>query len=344
MPASVNFANRLVQWQAEHGRHDLPWQLNRDPYRVWLSEVMLQQTQVQTVIAYFERFVQRFPDVVSLAQASLDEVMGLWSGLGYYSRARHLHACARVIVDQYARQFPTRSEELRKLPGIGPSTAAAIASICFMERVAILDGNVKRVLSRYLGFSGDLSQGSALQSLWNEAQRLLPLSPKKMPDYTQAVMDLGATLCVQRSPRCSRCPLKSGCAAHRMGDPERFPVKTRKLRRSAQVMWLVWLQNQEGSTWLQKRGSSGIWASLYCLPSFESEAAASQWLDELGGENRVFVPTIHHALTHRDLALHTVRATISRERDSMDVGCWAGPPVWSRLGLPAPIKVLLQGD
>ncbi len=344
MPAALSFASRLVRWQAAHGRHDLPWQRDRDPYRVWLSEVMLQQTQVQTVIAYFERFVQRFPNIASLADAPQDEVMGLWSGLGYYSRARHLHACAQVIVRECGGMFPARSEALRRLPGIGPSTAAAIASICFSERVAILDGNVKRVLTRYLGFAEDLSEGQSLRALWAEAQRLLPRSARNMPAYTQAIMDLGATLCVQRSPQCGHCPLSTSCQARRSGEPERFPIKTRKLKRSTQSLWLVWAQRGDGASWLHKRDSSGIWASMYCLPSFESEHAALEALETLGAKNIFWLQAFTHVLTHKDLRLHPVRARVPDGATPGLRGRWVLPREWGQMGLPAPIKALLQMD
>jgi len=192
-----DLASRLVRWQATHGRHDLPWQNTRDPYRVWLSEIMLQQTQVATVKAYFERFMQRFPDVQALAGAHLDEVLALWSGLGYYSRARNLHACALAVARDHGGRFPPTAELLQTLPGIGRSTAAAVAAICFGERVAILDGNVKRVLTRALGFDGDLAQAAQERALWQQAQAVLPTRDLQtnMPRYTQAVMDLGASLC-----------------------------------------------------------------------------------------------------------------------------------------------------
>lgn len=340
----MTFADRLVRWQAAHGRHDLPWQRDRDPYRVWLSEIMLQQTQVQTVIAYFERFVQRYPDVVSLSRASLDDVMALWSGLGYYSRARHLHACAQVIVREHAGVFPGRSELLGQLPGIGPSTAAAIASICFSERAAILDGNVKRVLSRYLGFGEDLSQTRSLQRLRLEAVRLLPRSARSMPAYTQAVMDLGATLCVQRSPHCTSCPLSVSCEANRLGRPEQFPLKSRKLKRSAQALWLLWAQSEDGAIWLQKRRDSGIWASMYCLPCFESETSVSQILGRLAAKNTIWLPPFTHVLTHKNLYLSTVKVTVHKREDVMEDGRWVSAEELRNLGLPAPIRALLQDD
>ena len=338
----MSFASRVVRWQAEHGRHDLPWQRDRDPYRVWLSEVMLQQTQVQTVRAYFERFLLRFPDVFALAQASLDEVLALWSGLGYYSRARNLHACALAVVQTHGGVFPRHSEQLQKLPGIGASTAAAIASICFGERIAILDGNVKRVLTRYLAFEHDLAQAQSSKDLWSHAQRLLPSASSAMPAYTQGIMDLGATLCTRRAPGCQRCPLQADCLANRLGHPERFPLKTRKIKRSVQSMWLLLAQTRQGAVWLYKRPETGIWAGLHCFPIFDSEHALSAFVDSLPVEQQIWLPSFTHVLTHKDLHMHPVRVHLAKRIDLAAPGQWALPKQWPSLGLPAPIKALLQ--
>ncbi|HEY1392439.1 MAG TPA: A/G-specific adenine glycosylase, partial [Methylibium sp.] len=226
MELPEDFAARLVAWQRIHGRHDLPWQRTREPYRVWLSEIMLQQTQVSTVLAYYPRFLQRFPDVRSLAAASLDEVLAAWAGLGYYSRARNLHRCAQVVLEQHGGEFPRSAAALVELPGIGRSTAAAIAAFCGDERAAILDGNVKRVLSRLLAFGEDLAQARNEKTLWACAEALLPAAAGDMPAYTQGLMDLGATICLARKPACALCPTQGLCAAQREGRPEAYPVKT----------------------------------------------------------------------------------------------------------------------
>ncbi|MEY2684706.1 MAG: A/G-specific adenine glycosylase, partial [Pseudomonadota bacterium] len=212
------FFERLVDWQRQHGRHGLPWQGSRDPYRVWLSEVMLQQTQVTTVLDYYPRFLARFPSVQALAAAPFDEVLALWSGLGYYSRARNLHRCAQAVVAQ-GGVFPGSAAGLQALPGIGPSTAAAIAAFCWGERVSILDGNVKRVLSRLLGFAGDMADARQVQVLWGHAQALVPdqVTPGEMVAYTQGLMDLGASLCARRQPQCLLCPAQAICVAQRDG-------------------------------------------------------------------------------------------------------------------------------
>ncbi len=205
MPGSGEIAQRVLRWRQQFGRQGLPWQDTKDPYRVWLSEIMLQQTQVATVLDYYARFLQRFPDLAALAAAPLDDVLALWSGLGYYSRARHLHRCAQVLQREHGGVFPKTSQALAQLPGIGRSTAAAIAAFCFGERVAILDGNVKRVLGRALGFAGDLSLAAEERALWRQAQELVP--ERGVEHYTQGLMDLGATLCSVRNPACERCPL-----------------------------------------------------------------------------------------------------------------------------------------
>lgn len=214
-----NLAQRVIAWQRQFGRHDLPWQNTQDPYRVWLSEIMLQQTQVTTVIGYFNRFVDRFPNVESLAHASLEEVLLHWAGLGYYARARHLHACAQNVVALWGGQFPTQAESLQTLPGIGPSTAAAIAAFCFGERTPILDGNVKRVYCRYFGVEGDPTSRAVVQQLWQHAKQVTPSlalsikQPDAMARFTQGLMDLGATCCTRRQPSCNRCPLNADCVA-----------------------------------------------------------------------------------------------------------------------------------
>ena len=237
-PVSAGFAPALVQWQRRDGRHGLPWQGTRDPYRVWLSEIMLQQTQVSTVLGYYPRFLDRFPDVHALAAASEDEVMSMWSGLGYYSRARNLHRCARTVVSEHGGSFPATSSVLATLPGIGDSTAAAIAAFCHGERVSIADGNVRRVLSRLLAFEGDLSQARAQRELWQLAQSLLPEHPSAddMVAYTQGLMDLGAGVCTLRQPACERCPVAGLCEARRSrhhrpvpGEDEAGRTSTREL-------------------------------------------------------------------------------------------------------------------
>lgn len=341
-----DLATQVVRWQATHGRNDLPWQNTRDPYRVWLSEIMLQQTQVVTVLDYFPRFLKRFPDVAALASASLDDVLGLWSGLGYYSRARNLHRCAVQVVEVHNGIFPPTAEVLQTLPGIGRSTAAAIASLCHGERVAILDGNVKRVLTRFLGFGADLAVAASERQLWEAATQLLPIADLQtaMPRYTQGMMDLGATVCSTKKPLCEQCPLTASCVARAEGLPERYPVKTRKLKRSAQSIWMLWAHAGDQTVWLSKRPTPGVWAGLYCLPLFEDRAALEA---SLPADQRLTLsdePSFVHVLTHKDLHLHPVRVELPAgfvvQPDGL--GGWLGKDVWPGLGLPAPVRKLLQ--
>jgi A/G-specific adenine glycosylase len=319
----------------------LPWQNTRDPYRVWLSEVMLQQTQVATVLGYYERFLARFPDVKSLARADVDEVLALWSGLGYYSRARNLHGCAREVVALHKGEFPGSAQALQTLPGIGRSTAAAIASFCFGERVAILDGNVKRVLTRVLGWRGDLAVAANERKLWDEAQALLPRRDA-MPRYTQGLMDLGATVCLAGRPACAACPVQDMCVARAEGAPEGYPVKTRKLKRTAQALWLLRAQAADGSVWLEKRPPAGIWGGLHCLPVFDSrEALQAAVPARTRARLRDEAPFLH-VLTHKDLHLHPVAAQVPQASMRNAEGAWFASDEWAQLGLPAPIRRLLE--
>ena len=334
-----------MAWQRQHGRHDLPWQGTRDPYRVWLSEIMLQQTQVATVLDYYPSFLARFPDVQALAAAPVDAVMAAWSGLGYYSRARWLHRCAQVVVAEHGGRFPSTAAALQALPGIGRSTAAAIAAFCHGERVAILDGNVKRVLSRALGFDADLAQAANVEGLWDAATALLPRRQlaQTMPTYTQGLMDLGATVCVARRARCGDCPLAGVCVAHAQGDPQRYPVVTRRLRRSQQALWLLLALDGRQRVWLERRPPSGIWAGLHAPPMWSAEADCRATLPAASEVHTL--PPFRHVLTHRDLDLHPLRvfwpagqAAPAREAE----GAWFDAAAALSLGLPAPVRRLLQ--
>jgi A/G-specific adenine glycosylase len=341
----AGFAGRVVRWQRTHGRNELPWQNTRDPYRVWLSEIMLQQTQVAAVLGYYDRFLQRFPDLGALAAAPLDDVLALWSGLGYYSRARNLHRCAREVMGKHGGAFPRTAAELQSLPGIGASTAAAISSFCFGERAAILDGNVRRVLTRVLAFGADLSAAANERALWDHARALLPARElrENMPRYTQGLMDLGATLCVQRNPACLLCPVQPQCAAAREGRPEHYPVKTRKLRRGAESLWLLHARSGDGAVWLHKRPTPGVWAGLYCLPVFASRGALEEALPAPARRELREVGPFVHVLTHKDLHLHPVQAVVPAEWDAGEGG-WFGSKEWRALGLPAPVRRLLENS
>ncbi|CAN5764947.1 A/G-specific adenine glycosylase [soil metagenome] len=345
----ADFSARLIAWQRIHGRHMLPWQNTRDPYRVWLSEIMLQQTQVATVLGYYERFLARFPDVQALAAATLDDVFALWSGLGYYSRARNLHACAQRVVADHGGAFPSTSESLMTLPGIGRSTSAAIAAFCFGERVAILDGNVKRVLTRVLAFEGDLAEGAQERALWAVATGLLP--HQDIEPYTQGLMDLGATICLARSPSCLLCPVRSHCAAAGAGTQERYPIKTRKLKRSAREhvwLWLTW----QGRVWLVQRPDKGVWAGLWSLPEFASAIAFDEASSDWPGTGDA-LPSFTHVLTHLDWTLHpvqwklparTTQAQVDQLVAAWPTGKWFEQNEALGAGLPAPLRKLLLGS
>ena len=342
-----------MQWQASHGRNHLPWQQTRDPYRVWLSEIMLQQTQVATVLGYFPRFLQQFPDVASLAAASEDAVLGLWSGLGYDSRARNLHKCAQAVMALHGGRFPETAEALATLPGIGRSTAGAIASFCFSQRVPILDANVRRVLTRVLAFGEDLAVAKNERALWDLATDLCPDSREldlfeAMPRYTQGMLDLGASLCLPRKPACLLCPLQSQCKAARAGNPEDYPVRTRKLKRSSEAWWLLLAQDSQGRISLGKRPSTGIWAGLYSPPVFEDAAAleaAVQARWPQGGVELEHQPAFLHVLTHRDLHLHPVLVRVDAVHAAEPAADdWYTRALWTDLGLPAPVRKLLERE
>ncbi len=343
MALPVDIATPVVRWQATHGRNHLPWQQTRDPYRVWLSEIMLQQTQVTTVLDYYPRFLSRFPDVAALAAAPVDDVLALWSGLGYYTRARNLHRCAQQVMAQHGGAFPRTAEVLATLPGIGRSTAGAIAAFCFSQRVPILDANVRRVLTRVLGFGEDLALARNERLLWDHAQALLPRErlEEAMPRYTQGLMDLGAGVCVPRSPRCEVCPLQTLCVARREGETGRYPVKTRKLSRRAEAWWLLLRRNAAGAFWLQRRPATGIWAGLYCPPVFAQPQAIAPLVE--GASDVQYLEPFTHVLTHRDLHLHPVlvAATEDALQEEESAG-WYGPAEWAGLGLPAPVRKLLE--
>lgn len=347
--ATPDLAELLVAWQRSEGRHHLPWQKLRDPYRVWLSEIMLQQTQVTTVLGYFDRFLQRFPDVQALAAAPLDDVLTLWAGLGYYSRARNLHRCAQAVVALHGGVFPCTAQGLQTLPGIGPSTASAIASFCFDERISIMDGNVKRVLSRVLGWGQDLSVRAHERALCDAAELVLPVKPADMPTYTQGLMDLGATLCTPRKPSCLTCPWSTLCVGRQQGDPERLPVKTRKLKRSERESWLPWLV-WNGQVWLQQMPDKGVWAGLWTLPLLDSEAAVAELLGPTLWPMAEPQPRSKHVLTHLDWWLNPRRVVLdesgaqavsARLLQTQPSGRWVAEADLAKFGLPAPLRKLL---
>jgi A/G-specific adenine glycosylase len=339
-----DFARSLIAWHRRHGRHDLPWQRNRDPYRVWLSEIMLQQTQVGAVLPYYARFLERFPTVFALADAPGEDVMACWAGLGYYARARNLHACARLVVREHQGEFPQHAAALAQLPGIGPSTAAAIAAFCFSERAAILDGNVKRVLARHWAIEGSPRTASVTRALWQRAQSELPVA-RSIAAYTQAIMDLGATVCTRTRPACERCPVRESCEARRQGRADDLPARrARSAKSHLTAHVLIAIRGDE--VLLQERPPSGIWGGLVGLPQFDTLAAlrrASRRIAPDAARAEPLAPHPHE-LTHISMILRPYRLQVSRRRKviSLEPSCqWVSTAAVSRIGMPVPHRRLL---
>lgn len=345
MPDS--FSTRLVRWQRAHGRHDLPWQTD-DPYRVWLSEIMLQQTQVATVIPYYQRFTESFPSVTALADAPLDEVLAHWAGLGYYSRARNLHQAARMVRDRFGGVFPPSAEGLIELPGIGRSTAAAVAGFCYAERTPILDGNVKRVLARWAGVDGFPGEKKTENKLWALAAGLLPAEAADMPAYTQGLMDLGATVCTPRRPDCPRCPLRDDCRAHIEGRQAELPTPRPKkaVPERATLMLLI---RREGRLLLERRPPTGIWGGLWSLPEAETAAQAVALCAErfgLAATPGAPLPALVHTFTHFRLTITPLPLEVAGElpRVAEPDARWFARGEALKAGIPTPVRKLLLAE
>jgi A/G-specific adenine glycosylase len=341
------FAERLLAWFDRHGRRTLPWQQDPTPYRVWVSEVMLQQTQVQTVIPYYTRFMARFPGVQALAAAPIDEVLHLWTGLGYYARARNLQACAKALIEHHGGDFPSNIESVMALPGIGRSTAGAILALSRGERHPILDGNAKRVLARVFGIAGDPGTPTVLQALWARAERSTP--HVRVGAYTQAIMDLGATLCTRTRPACTVCPMSLHCVAAREGRQAELPGVKQKRARPAREAVLLIAETGDATAravLIERRPSTGLWGGLWSPPQFESESAALEWCRrELGDPGLPEVlPPIDHGFTHFDLRLNPLLVHCSPTaavRDGDD-RLWYALEMPPKVGLPQPIHKLFE--
>lgn len=338
-----SFAARLTAWQKTHGRHDLPWQVS-DPYRIWLSEIMLQQTQVKSVLEYYPRFLARFPDVTALAAAPQEDVLALWSGLGYYSRARNLHKAAQMVMAEFGGRFPAERLQLERLPGVGRSTAAAIASFAFGQRETILDGNVKRVLTRCFGIDGFPGEKPVEQRLWRLAEALLPQDAALMSAYTQGLMDLGATVCSRGKPACTVCPMVDGCAAAREGRTGELP--TPRPKKTVPTRHTVMLLATHGDkVWLLRRPPSGIWGGLLSLPEFETSLQIEDWLARNGhGDVLPAWSELEHVFTHYRLIITPVplRLDALRAEAAMeDSGQWLPLSAAPDAGVPAPVRRLL---
>ncbi len=339
-----SFSSRLLAWYDRHGRKALPWKQRRDAYRIWVSEIMLQQTQVATVIPYFERFIKRFPDLATLARARVDSVLQHWSGLGYYARARNLHRAAKLIVNEHGGKFPREIEVVQELPGIGRSTAAAILALAFDQRHAILDGNVKRVLARYHAIPAPLNQRDTEQRLWQLAERHTPAA--RVADYTQAIMDLGATVCRRAKPDCRQCPVQRGCEAHRLDRAEDFPVTAERKRLPVkQVNWLL-IRDRRGQVLLQRRPPTGLWGGLWSFPE-TIETDVAQWSQTTLGlaiEPADALPTRRHSFSHFHLDITPIPARLARATSAME----HGDTLWYNLrssltrGVSAPVQKILD--
>lgn len=343
--ASTDFSHRVLAWFDQHGRKHLPWQQGVTPYRVWISEIMLQQTQVATVIPYFERFMEHFPDVAQLAAAPQDKVLHLWTGLGYYARARNLHKCAQQIVNEHDGQFPQSVEALEALPGIGRSTAGAIASLSMGQTAAILDGNVKRVLARHFAIDGWPGKSTTLKQLWLCAESLTPAD--RCANYTQAMMDLGAMVCTRSKPNCGECPLSDSCAAYHQGNPQDYPGKKPKKDKPVKTVQLLMLRNGAGEWLLEQRPEAGIWGGLWSFPEIDSDTdVESHWLSH---HQQVLVvqerwDSFRHTFSHYHLDITPVVADLTSETTEVGerANYWYDVHRPAALGLAAPVKQLLN--
>lgn len=339
---TADFAARLIAWQRQHGRKGLPWQGTHDPYRVWLSEIMLQQTQVTTVIPYYQRFLERFPTLADLAAASVEEVMPLWSGLGYYARARNLHKCAQTIMTRHGGEFPYDAAQIAELPGIGRSTANAIASFCFGAQTPILDGNVKRVFARCFGIEGFPGTPKIEKEMWALAEKLMP--QKETGTYTQAQMDLGATVCTRGKPLCQRCPVNDACVAYRDNRVGELPTaRPKKAVPERESIFLI-MRSPQGIL-LEQRPPSGIWGGLLCLPELPDGADATHHAQHHYGVSArqwQALPALRHTFTHFHLTLQPLCAEVETMPKVMQNSLrWLTAADADSAALPTPIRTLL---
>jgi A/G-specific adenine glycosylase len=339
------FSRRLLAWYIRHGRQFLPWKLKPDPYRIWVSEIMLQQTQVKTVIPYFNRFIRRFPNVRALARAGPDEVMHLWTGLGYYARARNLHRAAQQIVAHHAGVFPRTFQAVADLPGIGRSTAGAILALAFGQRHSVLDGNVKRVLARYYAVDTPLNKSATEDRLWRLAEHHTPR--RRVAEYTQAIMDLGATVCVRTRPRCTICPLHTSCRACRHGSPEVYPARVGARRAPLKTTQMLMILDRRGHVLLQRRPPVGLWGGLWGFPECIDDDARHWCRETLGLKVRTETPwpVLRHSFSHFRLDITPVPAHVLGEVDRLMENpetVWYNLNQPDRRGFSAPVERLLD--
>lgn len=335
----------MLKWFDQHGRKDLPWQENKTPYRVWVSEIMLQQTQVKTVIPYYLKFMQHFPDVNTLAKAPQDNVLHLWTGLGYYARARNLHKAAQLITTEYSGEFPDSNKALQSLPGIGRSTAGAILSFARAQHHAILDGNVKRILCRYYRVQGWSGHSKTQKTLWSLAEKATP--QKRCDDFNQAMMDLGSSLCSRTKPQCQHCPLNNDCEAYLHQELSEYPHSKPKKEMPVKSAYLLMLTTSKGEILLEKRPDQGIWGSLWSFPQCQTSSEIEQWLDKhhyVSAKKIVFSPEFRHTFSHFHLQITPVRIQVEVPYKIMDDNnfIWFNRKKPLKLGMPTPISKLIS--
>lgn len=336
----ITITQPLLTWYAKHGRHNLPWQNTQDAYRIWLSEIMLQQTQVATVIPYYQRFLDSFPTVIELANAELDEVLHLWTGLGYYARARNLHRASQRVRDEFAGEFPKTFEQMLSLPGIGRSTAGAILAFAENQRHAILDGNVKRVLARFYEVEGWYGKKAVETKLWELAEANTP--SKNVANYTQAIMDLGATLCTRSKPQCASCPLEDDCGAFANSRTQELPHGKPKTQKPVKSTVMLLIKNSDGAVLLRQNPPSGIWGSLWCPPQIAQVAEKVQ-LAPYTLRARRQLTAFRHTFSHYHLDITPLECEIESIDGIAEISeVWYKSGAGQTLGLAAPVKKLLE--
>ena len=340
----MQFAESLLCWYQQNGRHDLPWQKDKSIYRTWVSEIMLQQTQVATVLPYFERFILRFPEINSLAQASQDDVLLHWAGLGYYSRARNLHKSAKILIETHQGQFPTRYDEVLALPGIGPSTAGAILAQARGQRHAILDGNVKRVVARYQAVDGWTGQQKVEKQLWHWAETYTP--EEGVADYTQAIMDLGATVCTRSSAKCDICPLNENCQAFLHGRVDELPTRKPKKSLPVRKKRFLIIRNTQGEYLMEKRPPTGIWGGLWSLPELAMEQSVDKTIKhnwQLTVNDYSDLPILRHTFSHFHLDITPCEVRVEPAIQTVaDGNQYQWRTDLTQLALAAPVSAILQ--
>lgn len=344
MSTMPHFSQAVLNWYEHYGRKTLPWQIEKNAYHVWLSEVMLQQTQVATVIPYFKRFIDQFPTVIDLAKAPIDTVLHLWTGLGYYARARNLHKAAQMISKQFQGNFPNQFADVVALPGVGRSTAGAILSLAQNQHYPILDGNVKRVLTRYFAIEGWPGNKTVENKLWHLSEQVTP--KQNVAKFNQAMMDIGAMVCTRTKPKCTLCPLHIDCIAYQTASWQQYPTKKPKNTIPEKTAYFLMLE-QNHCIWLEKRPPAGIWGGLYCLPEFTNEQAITDWLNQRGIEPTISKQLIsfRHTFSHFHLNIIPIHCKISNYDKCLDesTGYWYNLTTSNaKIGLATPVYKLLQ--